>query len=65
MEDFEKQIGRKANLFELSLVGVIPRDVYGAIKDRIGLALIYLDDGAQNTAIEILKEFLCVGGEKK
>jgi hypothetical protein len=35
------------------------RPAYGAIKDRLDLVLIYLEDGANKTAQAILKEFLC------
>jgi hypothetical protein len=58
IDEFEETAGRKANLFELSVLAVMPRDVYGAIKDRMGLALDCLEAGAENTAIEILKDFL-------
>jgi hypothetical protein len=58
IDKFEETAGRKANLFELSVIEVMSRDAYGAIKDRMSLALNCLEDGAECTAIEILKDFL-------
>ena len=58
VDAFETLAQRQANLFELAIISLMPRDVLGAIKDRIGLALIYLEDGADITAIKILKQFL-------
>jgi hypothetical protein len=55
---FEEKTGRKANLFDLSVIAVMPRDVYEEIKKRVGLALYLLEDGAPNTAADILKGLL-------
>jgi hypothetical protein len=46
------------SLFELSLISVMPHDVYQEIKNRISLALTYLEDGAINTSGDILRSFL-------
>jgi hypothetical protein len=44
-------------LFELSIISVMPRDVYREIKKRIELARTYLEDRAVNTAKDILRTF--------
>ncbi|MDR1587275.1 MAG: hypothetical protein LBS57_07465 [Treponema sp.] len=46
------------NLFELSIVGAMPSDVYREIRKQTELALTYLEDGAANTAAAILQKFL-------
>jgi hypothetical protein len=46
------------NLFELSVIGVMPRDIYHEIRSLMGLALTYLEDGAVQTSKAILQEFL-------
>jgi hypothetical protein len=50
------------NLFELSVISVMPDDVYHEIKRRIELALMLLEDGAIHTSKDILQSF--VGGMK-
>jgi hypothetical protein len=53
------------NLFELSIVSAMPVGIYGEIRNRVELALTYLEDGAGNTAASILRDFLKkgIGGE--
>jgi hypothetical protein len=58
LEEYVKTAGRPASLCEMSLLSVIPWEVYVAIKDRMDLALDCLEAGAENTAIEILEDFL-------
>jgi hypothetical protein len=52
------------SLFELSIISVMPNDVYHEIKKRIELALAYLEDGAVNTAKDILRTFQISKGGK-
>jgi hypothetical protein len=52
------------SLFELSISSVMPRDVYSEIRRRLELALIYMGDGAPNTAKDILERFLNTGGKR-
>jgi hypothetical protein len=59
LAEYEKTAGRPASLCEMNLLAVMPWEVYVAIKDRLDLVLIYLEDGAEKTAQAILKEFLC------
>jgi hypothetical protein len=49
---------REMNFFELSVISVMPHDIYREIKDRMTLVETYLDDGAPNTAKDILDKFL-------
>jgi hypothetical protein len=46
------------SLFELSVISVMPDDVYQEIKSRISLALTYMEDGALNASGEILRSFI-------
>jgi hypothetical protein len=55
---------QEMSLFELSVISVMPRDVFGEIKSRLELALTYLEDGAPNTAKDILERFLNTGGKR-
>jgi hypothetical protein len=62
LKDFRNERVKKGdleamNLFELSVISVMPDDVYYEIKNRIELALTYLEDGAVNTARDILLTF--------
>jgi hypothetical protein len=61
----KKQLGNleAISLFELSVISVMPDDVYHNIRKRIELALTYLEDGAINTARGILQSF--TGGIKR
>jgi hypothetical protein len=45
------------SLFELSVISVMPEDVYQEINSRISLALTYLEDGAINSSMNILRSF--------
>jgi hypothetical protein len=59
----KKEKGRYAplsgmNFFELSVISVMPRDVYTEIRNRLNLVLTYLEDCAPNTAKDILEKFL-------
>jgi hypothetical protein len=53
------------SLFELSIISVMPRDVYHEIKERIELALMSLESGTVDTARNILRNFFVnrSGGE--
>jgi len=55
---FEEKLGREANFFELSVIGIMPKDVYEAIRERLGLVLHYIESGWNDSAIDILNEFL-------
>jgi hypothetical protein len=46
------------SFFALSVISVMPRDVYREIKDRLTVALMCLEDGDPNTAKNILEKFL-------
>jgi ASC-1-like (ASCH) protein len=46
------------NLLELSVISVMPEDVYEEIKKRISLALMLMEDGAIYSSREILLSFL-------
>ncbi|MDR1230721.1 MAG: hypothetical protein LBK61_04900 [Spirochaetaceae bacterium] len=46
------------NLFELSVISVMPDDVYYEIKGRIELALTCLDNGSICASREILRSFI-------
>jgi hypothetical protein len=56
--EYENRIKRKTTLFELSVLSVMPMNVYKEIKERMELVQIYLEDGAYKTALEILNGFL-------
>jgi hypothetical protein len=60
-----KGAGKKLSdmsFFELSVVSVMPDDVYHEIKKRIELALTYLEDGAVHTSGDVLRSL--TGGKK-
>jgi hypothetical protein len=62
-KNLERISGKKIpdmNLFELSIAGIMPSDIYNSIKARISLAVDYLEDGAVNTSLDILRTFLKV-----
>jgi hypothetical protein len=48
----------KMNLFELSIISAMPGDIHREIRKRLDLALMYLEDGAEHTAANILRKFL-------
>jgi DNA-directed RNA polymerase subunit RPC12/RpoP len=54
---------RDMTLFDLSVIGVMPRDVFAEIEDRLNLALTYLEAGDPDTAKDILWNFLNRGGK--
>lgn len=63
--EFEEKIGREANLFELSVIGIMSSDIYGAIRERLGLVLHYIESGRNDSAIDILDKFLGSSTERK
>jgi hypothetical protein len=58
IEELEKINGRKATLFELSIIAEMPEEAYAEITERLSLVLKYLEDGGADYAAGVLKEFL-------
>ncbi|MDR1175355.1 MAG: hypothetical protein LBK83_07805 [Treponema sp.] len=50
------------NLFQLAAASSMPSEVYRKIKEKTGLVLLYLEAGAVQTAVDILREFILPGG---
>jgi hypothetical protein len=55
---FNGKTVREMDFFEMHLVSFMPVEIYREIKERLSLALTYLEDGAVNTAKDILRRMV-------